>query len=397
MQHRVSVEEHQARIRALLARVPRTAPETVPLAAALGRVTATEIRSPVDVPLFRNSQMDGFAVRASDLGMIPVTLPVVGQIAARPGDPPPLARGTAVQIMTGAVVPDGADAVVPVEDTVFESGVVTVNRPRTAGEYVRGQGSDLRAGALLVPAGKRLASRHLAALAAAGMPAVQVSGKIRVVVVSTGAELIEPGAEPAMGEVFDSNGVALETAARACGADVTHVLRSHNDDPEVLLRAVHGVAEDADLILSSGGISMGNFEVVRDVLESLDSWIGAVAMQPGGPQAAGVLRGVPIVAFPGNPVSAQVSFEIFVAPILREIADLAPARRYSLRITRELESVPGKRQFLRARRVEHDAVELVAGPGSHLVAALAASDVLIDIAPETTRVAQGDPVEVIEL
>lgn len=394
---RVSVEEHQAAIRSLLASAVRGATETLPLSAALGRVNASDVSSPVDLPLFRNSQMDGFAIAAADLAALPVTLPVVGEIAARTGSPAVLQRGTAVRIMTGAVVPQGADAVVPVEDTSVDGGSVTISRGRAVGEYVRDQGSDLRAGDILLPAGVRLASRHLAALASAGIPSVEVLPRPRIVVVTTGAELIEPGSSASLGEVYDSNGIALEAAARACGADVTHVIRSDNDDPEALRASLAGVTHDADVIVTSGGISMGNFEVVRDVLRTLESWVGTVAMQPGGPQATGTFAGVPVISFPGNPVSSQVSFEVFLAPVLRELSGLPAARRYRLRMVGDTGSVAGKRQFLRGRRVEDDAVELVSGPGSHLVAGLAAADVLVDIPVETTAISDGDYVEVLEL
>jgi molybdopterin molybdotransferase len=199
-----SVEEHAAHIRRLITPALPSGSETVQLGAALGRVTAAAIDSPVDLPLFRNSQMDGFAVVASDLSSalvtgLPVTLPIVGEVAARPGTPPPLAAGTAVRIMTGAVVPEGADAVVPVEDTTSVADTVTITRARASGDYVRDRGSDLRAGGPLLAAGLRLASRHLAALAAAGIDEAEVRRRVRVVVISTGAELILPGASPRMG------------------------------------------------------------------------------------------------------------------------------------------------------------------------------------------------------
>jgi molybdopterin molybdotransferase len=311
--------------------------------------------------------------------------------------------------MTGAVVPDGADAVVPVEDTRVDGGdgaqdeaagetlTVTISVARATGDYVREPGSDLRAGGQLLPAGLRLGSRHLAALAAAGIAAVSVLPRTRVVIVTTGAELVEPGSPADLGEVYDSNAVALETAAVAAGAQVTHVIRNSNDDVEQLRAALAAVTDDADLIVTSGGISMGRYEVVRELLASGNSWVGSVAMQPGGPQATGTLSGVPMVCFPGNPVSSQISFEVFLAPVLREMAGLPPARREVLRVATSVTSVAGKRQFQRGRRVGDDGVELVSGPGSHLVAGLAASDVLIDIPAETTEISGGDPVEVLEL
>jgi molybdopterin molybdotransferase len=392
-----SVEEHAAHVRSLVA-LP-TGVDRVGLADALGRLTAAAVRSPVDLPLFRNSQMDGFAVRSGDLGDGDTTLPVVGEVAARPGTPEPLVAGTAVRIMTGAVVPDGADAVVPVEDTTATGDSVTVHRPRAAGEYVRDRGSDVREGDELLPAGTRLGSRHLAVLAAAGIDQVAVRTRVRVAIITTGAELVLPdsGAPLRMGEVYDSNSVALDAAVRACGAEVTHAIHNNNDDVD-RLRAVMLVAtEDADVILTSGGISMGAHEVVRDFLETLGGRIGHIAMQPGGPQATGSFHGVPVIGFPGNPVSTQISFEVFVAPLLREAAGLPPARRVARVLTGDLRSLPGRRQFLRGRTVEGGRVEQVAGPGSHLVASLAASDVLIDVPEGTTELKAGDTVETIEL
>lgn len=386
-----TVDEHAAHVARLLDfEVPT---ETLPLDDALGRVTASAVRSPVDLPLFRNSQMDGFAVRSADL---PGTLPIAGEVSARPSDPPALLAGTAVRIMTGAVVPEGADAIVPVEDTVVDGDSVTVERVRQPGEYVRDRGSDVREGDELLPAGLRLASRHLAVLAAAGLTTVDVRGCIRVAVITTGNELIEPGATPVLGQVFDSNGTALAAAIRAAGAVVasrTHV----GDDTDAMLSALTDAAAHADLILTSGGISMGDYEVVREALEPLGALVGTVAMQPGGPQATAVVEGVPVVCFPGNPVSTQLSFEVFVAPLLRNAAGMPPALRESRRLVAGLSSVAGKRQFLRGRAGDDGTVALVAGPSSHLVAGLAASDLLVVVPENITALAAGDDVEVLHL
>ena len=401
MAHR-SVEEHAAHIRDLIAPALVTGSETVALRAALGRVTATAIVSPVDLPLFRNSQMDGFAVIAADLASAlrtgqPVTLPIVGEVAARPGTPPPLAAGTAVRIMTGAVAPEGADAIVPVEDTTATADTVTITRGRTSGEYVRDRGSDLRAGDPLIPAGLRLASRHLAALAAAGIDEVEVRRRVRVVVISTGAELTQTGRRSGPGEIYDSNGTALDAAVTACGAEVTYAIMSASDELSQLRGAMLMGTANADLILTSGGISMGAHEVVRDFLPTIGGEVGHIAMQPGGPQATGLFRGVPVISFPGNPVSTQISFEVFVAPILREAAALPPAHRKTRRLSTDVRSAPGKRQFLRGRAMPDGRVEVVGGPSSHLVAGLAASDLLIDIAEDITELKEGDPVETIDL
>jgi len=393
----VSVDQHAARVRSLLARAMATGTERVALADALGRLSASAVVSPVDLPLFRNSQMDGFAVRAADLGEGDTALRIAGEIVAAPSDPLPLLAGTAVRIMTGAVVPEGADAVVPVEDTTAVGETVTIHRPRHSGEYVRDRGSDVTAGSELLPGGLRLAPRHLAVLAAAGISEVAVRTRVRVVIVTTGAELVDPGGPVSLGQVYDANGVALDAAVRACGARVVATIRNDNDDADHLHDAMVEVAVGADVILTSGGISMGDHEVVRDLLTPLGGRIGHIAMQPGGPQATGSFEGVPVISFPGNPVSTQISFEVFVAPLLREAAGLPAALRAPLQLAGDLVSVAGKRQFLRGRTVAGGRVEVVAGPGSHLVASLAASDVLIDVPEGTTELKAGDTVETLAL
>jgi molybdopterin molybdotransferase len=388
-----TVDEHEALVRALIEPVLPRETETVPLAEAAGRVLGGIVFTPVDLPLFRNSQMDGFAVRAGEL---PGPLPIAGEIPARPGEPAPLEPGTAVRIMTGAVVPPGADAVVPLEDTTESDGMVSVLRPRAAGEYVRERGSDARAGDELLPAGIRLFSRHLAAMAAASITSVPVRRRARVAVITTGAELVPLGIQPGPGQIVDANAIALNAAVRAAGAEVVFEARV-TDDAVAFREALDAATTAADLVLTSGGISAGDYEVVREVLAPLGGRIGHVTMQPGGPQAVAEVDGVPVIAFPGNPVSTQVSFEIFVAPLLRAHAGLPAAHRSHMALAEPLRSVPGKRQFLRGRAVGGERVELVAGPGSHLVAGLAASDLLVVVPEHTTELAKGDTVETIAL
>ncbi|WP_213814214.1 gephyrin-like molybdotransferase Glp [Glaciihabitans sp. dw_435] len=400
-----SVEDHAALVRELLApAVARTTDpdsfQAVGLADALGRVTAVAVTSPVDLPLFRNSQMDGFAVHTADLHTLPATLPVVGEVAARPGNPAALVAGTAVRIMTGAPVPDDADAIIPVEDTSVATSLgiesVTITRGRAIGEYVRDRGSDVSAGTELLPAGLRLAPRHLAVLAAAGIATVTVRPRPRVAVLTTGAELVAPGEVAGAGQVFDANSIALTSAVRAIDAEVSFVARVV-DDHAIMLAALREAAAASDIVLTSGGISKGEYEVVREVLGPLGARVGHIAMQPGGPQTTAVFDGVPVISFPGNPVSTQISFEVFVAPILREVAGLPAATRPVLRLVHDIRSVPGKRQFLRGRTLGDGRVEQVAGPGSHLVAGLAASDVLIDVPTETLDMKAGDTVETWQL
>lgn len=388
-----TVEEHAAHVRSMLAFEPEG--ELVPLEAALGRTTSRAYSSPVDLPLFRNSQMDGFAVRALDLDAT-TTLPIVGEVAARAASPAPLERGTAVRIMTGAVVPDGADTVIPVEDAVVTGDFVTITRTRPSGSYVRDRGSDVFVGDLLLPISQQLSSRHLAVLAAAGIAEVEVVRRVRVAVITTGSEVRPPGAEIEQGQLFNANQVALVAAAQEAGARVS-LIRHVDDEAAQLLAALDEAVGVADVILTSGGISRGDYEVVRELLEPRGAAVEHLAMQPGGPQATAVYEGVPVVCFPGNPVSTQLSFEAFVAPVLRESAGLPPRREGFRTLTAKLESVKGKRQFLRAILGDNDTVEVSSGPGSHLVAGLAAADALVVVPEAVTSLAAGEMVEVWEL
>ncbi len=327
---------------------------------------------------------------------LPGTLPVVGSIAAAPGEPAVLAPGQAVRIMTGAPVPEGADAVVPIEDAVVddagETPTVRIDRAPRVGEFVREQASDLRAGDELLPAGIRLEPRHLAVLAAAGVTSIAVRSPVFIAIITTGAELIDPGTDPGPGQIYDSNGVALEALVMASGARV-HSRQRVADDRVAFLTAIDSAA-DADLIITSGGISMGDHEVVRESLEPLGAEVTTIAMQPGGPQATARFEGVPVVCFPGNPVSTQLSFRVFLDPHLRRAAGLPERPIERLALVGSTASVAGKRQFLRGRRAEDGRVELVPGASSHLVAGYAAADVLIDVPLETTLLQAGDLVDV---
>jgi len=394
---RTPVAEHEGRVRALLAPLRTRNTETVPLASALGRVLAGPVISPINLPPFRNSQMDGFAVVSRDVSP-GVSLPVAAAIPAAAGTPTPLVAGTVARIMTGAPLPEGADAVVPIEDTLTtEDGRVTIASAWSAGSYVREVGSDLAAGDQLLPGGLRLGSRHLAALAAAGLTEVAVVSRVRVAIISTGSELVAPGEELGPGQISDSNGPALVAAAREVAAEIVLEGRVVDDRDAFEALLVAAIAADAELVLTSGGISQGDYEVVRETLEPHGAIVDVLAMQPGGPQAIASYRDVPVVCFPGNPVSSQLSFLLFVEPLLREIAGL-PDR---IRVTRVLEapltSVPGKRQFLRGRALPDGRVETVGGPSSHLVAALAAADVLIDLPEDATELPAGASVETWEL
>jgi molybdopterin molybdotransferase len=395
--HRISVEDYASIIRGLLEPLRERPDEHVPLALAADRVTAAEVLSPIALPTFRNSQMDGYAVQVADLGDLPAVLPVVGEIAAGAVDPHPLPAGSAVAIMTGAPLPRGADAVVPIEDTRLVEGGVQILRGRDAGDFVRERGSDVAAGAVLLPAGLRLASRHLAALAAANLIDVVVRSRVRVAIVSTGNELVPPGTLLTSGRLPDANGIALAAAASAVGAEVVDLQLAGDDPARLGAFFDRAIAAGAELIITSGGISMGAHEPVRQLLEPLGATVGTVDMQPGGPQAYARFRDVPVVCFPGNPVSSQLSFALFLAPVLRELSALPPVMRAAKILAAPVQSTAGRRQFLRARITGDGKVETVAGPGSHLVAALAAADVLIDVPADATSIPEGASVDTVDL
>ncbi|WP_454728894.1 molybdopterin molybdotransferase MoeA [Cellulosimicrobium protaetiae] len=443
---RVSVDEHRADVAALLAPLleaarRRTRTEDVDLADALGRVLAGDLAAPVAVPLFRNSQMDGYAVRAADVAGasadVPVRLTVAAEIPAAPGVPPRLAPGTAARIMTGAPVPEGADAVVPVEDTVAgtfagtsrpevagstgedvagpgASHAVEVRVPRSAGDFVREAGSDVRHGDVLLADGAVLAPHHLAAAAACGVGSVRVVARPRVAVLSTGSELVGPGETPGPGQVFDANADALGAAVRRAGGDVVLTARC-GDDAARFAAVLAEATAVADLVVTSGGVSQGAYEVVKDVLggsglidgqgaekENREETPGvtfrSVAMQPGGPQGFGTVHGTPVLTFPGNPVSAQVSFAMFLREPLERAAGLPAADRVRTAVLADaLTSPAGKRQLLRGASGPGGTVRVVGGAGSHLVASMARADVLVDVPADVTQWDAGTEVEVREL
>lgn len=410
MSERVDVEQHRADVAELLAELADRPTEEVSVhREVLGRVLASDVVAPGPLPRFRNSQMDGFAVRAADVAAAgpgaPVTLPVVGDVAAAPGEPAPLEPGTAVRIMTGAPVPDGADAVVPVEDTdhVTFNGVhdgsasatatVDVLRGRAVGEFVREAGSDVAAGAVVLRAGTVLAPHHVAAAAACGITRLPVRVPVSVAVVSTGSELVQPDGEPGPGQIWDANGPALAAAVRAAGGQVGLRL-TVPDDPEIVRMGLERAAALCDVVLTTGGVSQGAYEVVKDALPEIT--FRSVAMQPGGPQGLGRVAGTPVLAFPGNPVSAQVSFVVFLRDLLRQAGGLPPVERVPAVLDAAIASPAGRRQLLRGRWVDADAagaagarVAVVGGPGSHLVASMAAADVLIDVPAAATTLDEG--------
>lgn len=386
------MEEHQEHIRALLEPLDDRPSQILLPRAAVGRTLAENVYSPIDLPVFRNSAMDGYAVAAESLAVLPARLTVLGIVGAGADYGDPVPAGAAVKLMTGAPLPPNTDCVVPVEDTDTDGAAVIIRTPRSAGDFVREPGTDIRRGMLLARAGTVLEPKHAAALAAAGVAGVPVRRRIDAAVITTGNELIRPGLELGPGQIYDSNGVALATALEANGTQVRMVAHS-SDDPNEFRRLLDVAFDSAQVVFTTGGISMGDFEVVRQTLSPLGGEFGHVAVQPGGPQGTTVINGVPVLSFPGNPVSALVSFHVFAREVLRDLAGLAEIGPRTLPVGTVLRSPAGKRQFQRGRLVD-GGVEPVAGPGSHLIATMARADVLIDIPAETTSVPAGADVRV---
>ncbi|WP_405132674.1 gephyrin-like molybdotransferase Glp [Nocardia sp. NBC_01388] len=382
-----SVEDHRQRIEDLLRPLAGRETEPVPMAHALGRRLTQDVYSPLDLPMFRNSSMDGYAVLADSVAIVPATLPLAGVVAAGNTGAPVLPAGAAMKVMTGAPIPQGADCVVPVEHTRSHGDTVTIERGRATGDFVREPGTDVRAGQLLAAAGTVLRPRHIAALAAVGLAELPVRRKVRAAVITTGDELVQAGLRLLPGQIYNSNGIALAAALEDNGAEVVSLTHS-TDDPEEFRRRLDEAVTAADVVFTSGGVSMGDFEVVKDVLTPLGGEFGHVAMQPGGPQGLSVIDGIPVLSFPGNPVSTMVSFEVFARPILRALTGLPEITSSALPLRDPVHSPAGKRQFLRGRTTDHG-VELTSGQGSHLIAAMAHANVLIDIPAATTDLPPG--------
>lgn len=373
---------------------------------AVGLTLCQDVASDLSLPRFDNSAMDGYAVRAIDVEnaseQTPVSLPVVGTIPAGQACAHWLPRGTAMKIMTGAPIPDGADAVVPYEATNRGEADVKITEPSELGKHIRRRGEDIGHGATLLRAGQRLHPRAIGLLAAIGVDKVLVRPTPRVVVISTGTELVEPGLEPEHEQqIFDSNSYLLTAAARAAGAEVFRVRRVP-DDADQLRRVISDQLVRADLILTTGGVSQGDYDLVKQVLPELGGTdFSQVAMQPGKPQGFGLIGdGTPIIMMPGNPVSAFVSFEAFVRPVLRKLTGAHPFVRPTVCCTAEqpITSIPGKLQLARGV-VSTDGsgnrrVRPAGGHGSHLLGGLAAANALILIEPDTDFVAAGDDVAI---
>ncbi|MEV7963194.1 molybdopterin molybdotransferase MoeA [Oerskovia paurometabola] len=415
-----TVDEYRDHVLAL---VSPSSPEQVPLdelatAAPARRVLAHDVRSLLDVPRFDASAMDGYALRGADLSAAtpdsPVTLRVVGDIAAAPSPAPggPSsglgAPGEAVRIMTGAPVPDGCDVVVPVERTStrrFVPGAPLEERIEVyepSRPNVRRRAEDVAVGDLVAAAGATTTPRLVSAAASAGHATLPVHRVPRVAVLSTGSELVPFGTAPGPGQIPDSNSLLLAACVRDAGGVPVRV-GAVPDTAEALRAVLDDVAPHVDLIVTSGGVSAGAFDVVKEVLSgpygedhgASEVRLVAVGMQPGKPQAAARWRGTPLLGVPGNPVSAYVSFRAFVRPAVRRLAGHPePVEPLVERVAAEgWRSPAGRQQFLPVRFVGADGVAPV-GPGAHHVSALTRADAIAVVPPEVEAVGPGEVVRV---
>jgi molybdopterin molybdotransferase len=340
----LSLDEAQAR---MLAHARPGAVERVALVDAAGRVLAeSRIIAAVDVPPFANASMDGFALRSADA---PGVLRVTGEVAAgSTATLPHVEPGAAVRIMTGAPMPPGADAVVPIEDVAESDGVVSVPASVTSGAFVRAAAHDTRAGDEVRLPGP-LSPARLAVLASLGIGSIEVLRRPSVAILSTGDELVAPGEALLPGQIHDANGPALAAAVADAGGE-PRLLPLVGDDPDAIERLLRGGAASGDLVVTSGGVSVGRHDHVRAVIERsgrLDFW--RVAVQPGKPIAVGELEGTAVVGLPGNPVSALVTFELFVRPLIRAMLGLSGDGRLRLRAvaSERMAKDAGRRAFLR--------------------------------------------------
>jgi molybdopterin molybdotransferase len=400
-----TVDEHVERVVTSLSPLP---PYDQPLLEALGLPVCEDIVAPMDLPAFDNSAMDGYAVYYTDVADAteerPIHLPVVGEMAAGQTKLFALSPGTAVRIMTGAPVPQGADAIVPIEWTDGGVAAVRVMRAPEPDQHVRHRGEDVRTGDVLLEDGSVLGPRQLGLLASVGRSQVRSRPRPRVVIISTGAELREPGTALGHDSVYDANSYMLAAAARSAGA-IAYRVGIVSDDPSEFRDALSDQLVRADIVVTSGGVSKGAYDVVKEVLSELGTVsFGEVAMQPGKPQGFGFVGedATPILTLPGNPVSSYVSFEVFVLPAIRRMMGRLPYRRPMVRAlcAQAFSSAPGRQQYVRAQ-FEIDAkgahVTPVGGHGSHLMGDLSEANALVVVPADVTRVEPGSHVQVLVL
>ncbi len=384
--------------RDVLAALPPLPEVDVPLGEAAGLVTAAPVRAAHDVPPFTNSAMDGYAVRAADVAAAPVELEVVEDVPAGSVATRSVGPGTAIKIMTGAPLPEGADAVVKVEDTEPGAGRVRILAGAAAGTAVRPAGGDVAAGDTVLDAGARLGPAHLGLLASLGVHRPRVRRRPVAAVMSTGDEVLAPDAELRPGTIHDSNLPMLVALLEELGAGVVD-MGIVPDDPHVLRAALEDAAGKADVVLSSGGVSMGEYDLVKAVLRDLghvEFW--KVAMQPAKPFAFGTVAGTPLFGLPGNPVSSMVAFEQFVRPGLLTMMGARHVfrPRVGAVLDERVATAAEKTVFVRVQAAWRDGgwhARPSGGQSSNVLSALAAADAFAVVPVGVAVVPAGGAVE----
>ncbi|HEY4409227.1 MAG TPA: gephyrin-like molybdotransferase Glp [Acidimicrobiia bacterium] len=402
----IPLEEAQNRI---LATVPRLPAANVALADALGLVTVEDLAATEPIPPFANTGVDGYAVRAADTtgatAETPVRLRVVDELPAGKAPSVPVGPGEAIRIMTGAPAPAGADAIVMVEDTAAEDGggVVVIRRQARPGDHVRPAGGDLAVGDPAFPAGSVLGPAHLGVVASLGRASVDVVRRPRVAVMSTGDELVPPGEPLLIGQIRDSNRPMLLAQVAQTGCEVVD-FGVGVDDEAVITERLEKAAATCDAMVTSGGVSMGDYDIIKMVLSriaEMNWW--QIAIRPAKPLAFGMLHGVPIFGLPGNPVSSNVSFELFARPALLQM--MGHARRFrpvtpAVAAHDMRRRADGKLHLDRVTLRRDESGRLVAasagGQASNVLSAMAASDGLV-LLPDGEGVAAGEMVDVLRL
>jgi len=401
-QHRpvLSVEEALEQI---LATVRVLEPERVPILEALGRVLAEEVAADRDIPPLPNSAMDGYAVRAADVAHIPARLRVIAEAPAGRLCPAEVAPGTAVRIMTGAPIPAGADTVIPFEHTRTDDEWVEVLREVRPGANVREAGEDVRAGQVVLNPGRVLRPQEIGMLAALGRTEVAVVRRPRVAILATGDEVVPPWETPGPGQIRDANSYTVAAQVRRYGGIPLILGIVRDEEALVRERIRRALAERADLIVTSGGVSIGDFDLVKGVLATegeMRFW--SLNMKPGRPLAFGIVGGVPLVGLPGNPVAAMIATELFVRPAVLKMQGFTdwPWPELRARLTDPITRKDGRRHYLRVRLRETDGgweATLTGDQGSGILYSLVQADGLAVIPEDVNHLPAGAEVRVLRI
>lgn len=397
----ISVEEARARIVAALAALPA---ETVGIAAGFGRVLAEDLHARVTQPPAAVSAMDGYAVRAADIAKVPVTLTRIGEAPAGSAYSGKVAAGQCVRIFTGGPLPDGTDTIVIQENVTAEGDRITIQEPAPLGRYVRPAGLDFKAGEAGLSAGRVLTVRDVGLAAAMNRPWLRVVRKPRVAIISTGDEVVMPGDPIGANQIVSSNGLALAAFVTAWGGEPIQ-LGTVPDSTEALQHLAQG-ARGADLLVTSGGVSVGDHDLVRSALSAkglaVDFW--QIAMRPGKPLMFGHIGETPVLGLPGNPVSSLVCSIVFLRPALAAMLGIREplnGQRSSAVLGRDLAANDRRADFLRATSSTDSQGRAVATPfdrqDSSMLRTLAKADCLVLRAPNAPPARAGDPVEIIPL